>query len=106
MTMRCPAAFMAARSSTVRGRASASMGLQLRQLALPEVSIDQPGMGNDKVGLVDAPVAVPDDVQVDRPRAPPLRSHPPLRPLDGLACLEQGARRQSGLEQYHLVEIR
>src|SRR6476661_9016104 len=104
--MRRPAAFMAARSSTVSGRASAFMGLELRQLSLPEITVGQLGMGNDKVGLGDAPPAEADDVHVEGARAPALRSHAALGPLDGLAGLEQRPRLESGLDQHHLIEIR
>src|SRR6476469_4191919 len=103
--MRRPAAFMAGRSSTVSGRASAFMGLELRQLSLPEVAVGQLGMGNDKVGLRHAPLAEADDVQVEGARPPVLRPDAPLDALDGLACPEKRPGVQAGLEQHHLIEV-
>src|SRR6476659_818247 len=103
--MRRPAAFMAARSSTVSGRASGFMGLELRQLPLPEIAVGQLGMGNDKVGLGNAPLAEAHDVPIERARAPALRPHAALGALDGLAGLAERPRLESGLEQHHLVEV-
>src|SRR5688500_7250536 len=105
MTIRCPAAFMAARSSTERGRVSAFIGTQFCQLSTPEVAIGQLGMRNDKVLLVYAPVAEAHDVEVQRPGPPALRPGAPLLSLDGLAPRQEGARLQPGIEQHHLIKV-
>src|SRR5690242_20179871 len=103
MTMRRPAAFMAGRSRTADGRASAFMDFELRQLPLPEVAVGQSGMGKDKVGLAHPPRAEAYDVDVDRARAPVLGAHPALRVLDRVAGIQQGVRLEAGLEQQHLI---
>src|SRR3954467_2883042 len=102
MTMRRPSAFMARRSSTDRGRASAFMGAQFGQLSLPEVAMGQIGMRNDKVALGYLPGAKPDDVEIQGGGPPMLGPRPTLLPLDCLASLEQGSRLECGLQQNHL----
>src|SRR5688500_6954896 len=104
--MRRPAAFMATRSSTVKGRTSAFMWSQLCQLSLPEVAIGQFRMRNDKVGFTDAPLAEPDDIEIEGTWTPPFGPLPPFVPFDGLACLQEGPRLQSGGQQHHLVQVR
>src|SRR5688500_10322884 len=105
MTMRRSAAFIAARSSTDRGRDSAFIGTQFCQLSTPEVAIGQLGMRNDKVFLVYVPVAEAHDVEVQRPGPPALRPGAPLLSLDGLAPLQKRARLQRGIEQHHLIKV-
>src|SRR5215213_1606332 len=105
MTMRRPAAFMAARSSTDRGRDSAVMGTQFCQLSTPEVAMGQPGMGNDKVPLVHVPLAEPDDIEVECPCPPMLGAGAPFLLFDGLACFEESTRLQAGVEKDHLIEV-
>src|SRR5687768_3605625 len=105
MTMRRPAAFMATRSSTVRGRASAFMGSQLRQLSLPEVAIGQFRMRNDKVGFADVPLAEPHNIEIEGTRAPPLDPLPALPPFNGLAGLQESPWFHPRGQQHHLVQV-
>ena len=65
------------------------MGLQLRQLSQPEVAVGQLGMGNDKVGLGHAPLAVAHDVQVERARRSTARRGP------GPRCARSPGRRRA-----------
>src|SRR5688500_14990021 len=108
MTMRRPAAFMAVRSRTERGRDSAFMRTQLRELPLPEITLRQAGMGDGQVGLGYPQVAVQNDIEIEGPRRPPGPDlpHPARRPLDALADVEQRARREGRAQERHLVEVR
>src|ERR671910_2881791 len=105
MTIRRPAAFIAARSRTDTGRGSAFIGVQFRQLSPPEVASGQPGMGNDKVAVANTPGAELDDVEIEGSRSPPFGSNAPGGPLDGLTCLEQRVGLEAGLEHDHLVQV-
>src|SRR5215203_1020330 len=105
MTMRRPAAFMAARSSTDKGRDSAVMGTQFCQLSTPEVAMGQPGMGNDKVPLVHVLLTEPHDVEVECPCPPTLGAGAPFLLFDGLACFQEGTRLEPGVKEDHLIEI-
>jgi len=49
-------------------------------------------MRDDQVRLVDALVAVGEDVHVDHPRSPALGSNPAHGLLDGQACSQKVAR--------------
>src|SRR5215213_3541054 len=98
MTIRRPAAFMAARSSTDRGRASALMRVQFSQLSLPKVSGGQPRMGNDKVALVHPPGAELDDIQIQRPWSPVFAALPSSLSLYLLTRAQQTTGVQARLE--------
>src|SRR5688572_33203419 len=105
MTIRRPAAFIAARSRTDRGRGSALIGVQFRQLSPPEVASGQPGMGNDKVAVSNAPGTELDDVEIEGSRPPPLRALAALGALDCLTGLEQDTWLETGFQQHHLVQV-
>src|SRR3954464_14796237 len=105
MTTRRPDAFMASRSLTVSGRASAFMGVEFGQLSEPEVAVGQLGMRNDKVVLGQLLVAEPNDVEIERASAPALGAEATLLALD---CLEGGQQctwLQRSLQHHHLIEI-
>src|ERR687895_686056 len=106
MTIRRPAAFIAARSRTDRGRGSAFIGVQFRQLSPPEVASGQPGMRNDKVAVSNVPGAELDDIEVECPGAPPFGWLASLGPLDCLTRFEQGVWLEPRFKQYHLIQVR
>jgi hypothetical protein len=82
------------------------MRVQLSQLSLPEVSVGQPRMGNDKVALVHPPGTELDDIQIQRPWSPPFGALPSFFLLYQLARLEQTTGVQLRLEENHLIQIR
>src|SRR4051812_15557795 len=106
MTIRRPAAFIAERSSTDRGRTSALMDVQLSHLSLPEVSVGQPRMRNDKVALVHSPGTELNDVEIQCPGPPALGPLASFLLFNRLARLQQTTGVQSRLEENHLIEIR
>src|SRR4029077_389959 len=62
------------------------------------------GVRNHEIWLIHAVFAEPQDVDVDRPRAPAPRTHASAVALDRLCRAQQAARRAVPLDLEHLVE--
>ena len=65
---------------------------------LTEACVRPPGMGHLEVGLVHGLAVDPEDVNVERPRPPPLRANPARGRLEPVAHAQQLARRGIGLD--------
>jgi len=78
---------------------------QLRKLPLPEVTVRELRVGDNQIGIFNAPLAEPDDVEIERSRPPALSANPSALLLDGLQRREQTMRIEAGFEQHHPVEI-
>src|SRR2546430_12017319 len=101
--MRSPFSFI---SSNARVVTLDMVSFQLGDFALPEIAVRKLRMRNRQVRLPHRFVAVPHDIEVERPRSPALASFSaPLR-LDPAAVLQKRRRYQRGFEQNHLVQIR
>src|SRR5579859_1357761 len=61
-------------------------------------------MRDDKIGLLQAHIAEQQDVDVDSPRTPAPRAHPPAIALDSLRRAQQPARGAFPLDLEHLVQ--
>ena len=62
-------------------------------------------MRDGQLGLLHDAVAEADNVQVQRPGAPPDEPFPPALPLDRLQVIEERGWLERGLEQHHLVQV-
>src|SRR3954470_8236036 len=67
---------------------------QLRELALPEVPIEQLAMRNMEVGIVQGLLLIGDDVEVERARPPSHVATPALAALDLEEMGQQLSRRE------------
>src|SRR5256885_8503271 len=63
-------------------------------------------MWNRELRCAHGAVAVPHDVQIERPRTPPHRPHAAALRFDAIQLPEQLARLERRLEQDHLVQVR
>src|SRR5438309_1565884 len=63
-------------------------------------------MWNRELRRAHGAVAVPHDVQIERPRTPPHRPHAAALRFDAMQLPEQLARLERRLEQDHLVQVR
>jgi len=89
-----------------RLRGGRGQHVQLRHFAAPEVAVGELGVWNHETRLADAAIAVPDDVEVERPW-PPAHSglpFPSALRLDFQAPLQQVGGGEPRVEQDHLVE--
>src|SRR6266852_6585 len=101
--MRSPFSFI---SSNARVVTLDMFPFQLGDFALPEIAVRKLWVRNRQIRLPHRFVAIPYDIEVERPRPPALASFSaPLR-LDAAAVLEQRRRLHCGFEQNHLVQIR
>src|SRR5688500_6927014 len=75
------------------------------ELPQPEVAIVESRMGNDQRLVGHGLPLELHDIEVERPRAPPLAAHAAGAPLDGLQRLEQCMRGELRLDGDHLIEV-
>src|ERR1700704_6142756 len=100
--MRSPFSFI---SSNARVVMLDMFPFQLGDFPLPEIAVRKLRMRNRQGRLPHCFVAIPHDIEIERPRSPALASFPaPLR-LNATAVFQERRRLQGGLEQNHLVQI-
>src|SRR5258705_2235412 len=101
--MRSPFSFI---SSKVRVVMLDMFPFQLGDFPLPEIAVRELRMRNRQVPTPHRLGAEAHDIEVERPRAPPLAPRSaPLR-LDRQSVRPELRRRERGLEENHLVQIR
>src|SRR5690348_13265066 len=91
--------------SSATGYLGAGGSLQLGQLPEPEIPMWEAGMGDGQLGLLHDAVAEADNVQVQRPGAPPNQPLSAAFPLDRMQVIEEGGWLERGLEQHHLIQV-
>src|SRR3989441_10854816 len=96
-------------SSVMCGGGRRRCGVELRDLAAPEVAVRELGVRNDELRVAQLAVAEAHNVEIESPRSP---AYPPLPLplpasllLDRAQLAEQFGRRERGLEQHHLVQV-
>src|SRR2546422_6497312 len=92
------------RPSVMGGEAWRS-GVELRDLAKPEVAVCELGVRHGQFRLAHFAVSEAHNVEVERTRPPANSPHAPALRLDRVEVTQQLGRREAGLEEHHLVQV-